>query len=211
MKLVDKGPRFSFVDWDGWEYPLATDEKVDAFLNLIVDKNATNKEETAFWFLLPQGVWSDNVLKFSTRRGTVVFDLKDRHIAVEPLDSDQEQEFNRIAAADAADTPWTTIQVAPYHGGQYALHCRMRTGGTEASARIELVDNKMGRRRILLEGLLPVNFLVHHLFPSPDGQLILACLIEASSNAAQIHVVQPDGKVLAKVDAGTGELKGPSR
>ncbi|MDP1799465.1 MAG: hypothetical protein Q8K78_18355, partial [Planctomycetaceae bacterium] len=66
-------------------------------------------------------------------------------------------------------------------------------------------------RRVLLEGTLPQILLVHHLMPAPDGQLILASLREARTKTSWIHVVQPDGKVLVKVDAGSAASGGLSR
>ncbi|MFO1004630.1 MAG: hypothetical protein U0929_01625 [Planctomycetaceae bacterium] len=211
MKLLDKGPQFFFVGWDGWEYPLSTDAEVDAFLNLLGDKNAASKPESKSWFFLPQGVWTKDVLRFATRRGTVAVDLKERRIVMEPLEQKQQREFEQISAADAADSPVATIQVVRFQGGQFALHCRQKNAGRANSARIDLVDNKLGRRRVLLEGVLPTNFTVHHLFPSPDGQLILACLIEASSNTSQIHVVRADGNVLASVDTGLVQTGGETQ
>ena len=130
---------------------------------------------------------------------------------MEPLEQQQQREFEQISAADAADSPVATIQVVRFQGGQFALHCRQKNAGPANSARIDLVDDKLGRRRVLLEGVLPTNFTVHHLFPSPDGQLILACLIEASSNTSQIHVVRADGNVLASVDTGLVQTGGETQ
>lgn len=115
-----------------------------------------------------------------------------------------------IDAADTADSPWLTIQAVPFGGDQYALHCRFTAGHPELPARVELVDRNVQRRRVLLDGMLPENFLVHHLFPSPDGKHILVCLGDELTKTSWIHVVQPDGKILAKVDAGafeTGEKR----
>jgi len=203
MKLHVKGPQFFFVGWDGWEYPLSTDSEVDALLKVLGDKQAASQQETKSLYLLPQGVWTGAVLRFPTRRGTVAIDVQSRRITMEPLDHQQQLEFDQITAADAADAPVTTIQVARFQGGRMALHCRQMNNKSPAnSARIDLVDNTLGRRRVLLEGVLPVNFTVHHLFPSPDGQYVLACLIEPSSNTSEIHVVRADGNVLARVEMG---------
>ena len=200
MKLADQGPKFFFVSWDGWEYPLALAEEVVAILNLIGDTNAPNETRTRTFFPLPQGVWKENVLKFPTRSGAIAIDLKNRKITLEALTAAQQQEFDQMAEADTADAPWTTIQVVPFQKGEYALHCRQKIGSS--SARVELVDNKARRRRVLLEGSLPENFLIHYLFPSPDGQLILVSLRDSQTKSSWIHVVQPDGKIQAKVDTG---------
>ncbi len=211
MKLADKGPKFFFVSWDGWEYPLALNEEVEALLNLMSDPKAGEETKTRTYFPLPQGVWTENALKFPTRSGTIAIDLKNRKITLGALTALQQREFDQITAADTADAPWTTIQMAPFRGSEYALHCRLKTGDGALPARIELVDTKVQRRRVLLEGTLPENFLVHHLIPSPDGQLILACLREARTKTSWIHVVQPDGTVQVKVDAGSVASGGPSR
>lgn len=175
MKLADRGPKFFFVSWDGWEYPLVLTEEVEVLLNLMSDPKAGEETKTRTYFPLPQGVWTENVLKFPTRSGMIAIDLKTRKITLETLTALQQREFDQITAADTADAPWATIQMAPFRGGEYALHCRLKTGDGSLSARVELVDTKVQRRRVLLEGTLPENFLVHHLIPSPDGQLILAC------------------------------------
>ncbi len=211
MKLADKGPKFFFVTWDGWEYPLALAEEVEALMNLMADPQAGDEKKMRTYFPLPQGIWTETILKFPTRAGTIAINLKTRQIALEPLAAVQQQEFDQIAAADTADAPWTTIQVAPFRGGDFSMHCRLKMGDSVLSARMELVDNKVQRRRVVLEGTLPENFLVHHLMPSPDGQLILACLREPRTKTSWIHVVQPDGKIQVKLDAGTAASGGLSR
>lgn len=154
------------------------------------------------FFPLPQGTWSDNLLKFAVRDGTVVVDPKSRKIAMQPLTERQRQEFEQITAADSADTPWKTIQVAPFQGDRLALHARVKNG----AARIDLVDLKETRRRVILEGVFPANVFIHHVFPSPDGKLILARLIDPVGKRTWIHVVNPDGNILTKVDQGPFDL-----
>lgn len=202
MKLREDQPEFLYVGWDGWEYPLSMSDEVAALVKLVADEPDNRQLKDDLWFPLPQGAWVSNNLLIPTRRGAVSFDLKNRLISLLPLSVSQQKEFDRIVTADASDPQWMTIQVAAFKGDQYSLHCRMKKGSSASTARIELVDSQLGRRRNLLEGALPDNFIVHHLFPSPDGQFILACLVEASSHTSQIHVVRADGSILATVNAG---------
>jgi hypothetical protein len=198
MKLADKGPQFSFVTWEGWEYPLALGEEVKALLNLAADTSTENDYKMRKFFPLPQGIWAGNVLKFTLRDGTVVIDPKARKITIEAVTEGQQQEFDQIDAADSADAPCTTIQTASFHDGPFSVQARMKTGGGQ----IELVDFKEGRRRVLLNGIFPVNFFTHHLFPSPDGRFILASLIDEAGKQTWIHVIKADGSLLTKVDQG---------
>lgn len=198
MKLADKGPQFSFVTWDGWEYPLALGDEIKALLNLAADTSTENDYKMRKFFPLPQGTWTGNVLKFTVRDGTVVIDPKARKITMEAVTEPQQQEFDQIDAADSADAPCTTIQTASFHDGRFSVHARMKTGG----GKIELVDLKEGRRRVLLTGIFPVNFFTHHLFPSPDGKFMLASLIDESGKQSWIHVIKADGSILTKVDQG---------
>lgn len=200
MKLADQWPpRFFFVGWDGWEYPLTYAEEI---LSSVAGLDASNQKVTPKGFTLPQGVWAGDVLSVPTCEGTIVIDLKNRKITCEPLTAVQKQGFDQIAAADLADSPWTTREVATFRGGEYALHCRTKQEDPMSPARVELVDNKAQRRRVLLEGQLPFDFLAHGMFPSPDGQRILVYLRDADAKSSWIHVVQPDGKIQAKVDTG---------
>lgn len=203
MKWLDKGPKFFFVSWDGWEYPLVSSEKVDTLLSLEKDPKAPGGKKMETYFPLPQGVWADSVLKFTTRHGTIAMDMKQRAITLMPLTAMQQRELDQIVAADISEAPWATLQTAPFQGGEFALHVRMKMGEASPSARIELVDSKAQRRRVLLEGQVLNYFLNHHLFPSPDGQLILACLRQERTKNDWIHIVQPDGTILANIDIGT--------
>ena len=216
MKLADEGPKFFFVSWDGWEYPLAlsdeaaellnlrkevqTETAVAALLNLKSDNSATDEKWIRSFFPLPQGSWTEDVLKFTLRAGTIVIDVKKRRIEKESLTPRQQQEFVEIAAADNADSGWSTIQTAAFREGDLALHCRQRASSLQA--RIDLVDNKAGRRRVLLEGTFPDNFMVHHMFPAPDGRHIVVSLLDATGKQAELHVIQQDGQIVGKVAAG---------
>lgn len=198
MKLADKGPRLFFVTWDGWEYPLALDEEIEALLILMADTKTDDSYKMQKLFPLPQGTWSNNVLKFSLRDGTVVIDPKSRRVSMQQLTERQQREFEHITAADSTDAPWRTIQAAAFQGDRFALHARLNKG----TARIDLVDFKEDRRRVVLEGTFPLNYFIHHLFPSPDGKLILASVIERPGTRTWIHVINADGTILTKVDQG---------
>ena len=198
MKLADTGPRLFFVTWDGWEYPLAMDEEIEALLILMADTKTDDSYKMQKFFPLPQGTWSNNVLKFSLRDGTVVIEPKSRKVSMQPLTERQQKEFEQIAAADSADAPWRTIQVAAFQGDRFSLHARMNMG----TARIDLVDSQEDRRRVILEGTFPIMYFIHHLFPSPDGKHILVSLIERPGPRTWIHVINSDGTILAKVDQG---------
>ena len=208
MKLADRGPRFYFVTWDGWEYPLAMDEETQVVINLMGDPRAPTEMKSQIYLPLPQGVWSGSVMKFTIRRGTIAIDVKNRKISLEPLTDSEKKRFEEIAAVDEADRPWTTIQVASFQDQQHELYCQQKMGDGALSARIVLVDKKVQRRRTLLDGFVPDNFIVHHLSPSPDGQLVLACLIDGNKTG-WIYVVKPDGEILTKLSTGivrTGEV-----
>lgn len=210
MKLADAGPKFYFVSWDGWEYPLAVSAEVEALLKLIGDSEAPQQKKLLVNFPVPQGVWSGSTLKFPTRSGMAEIDIKARKITLTQLPADVEKDFKEIADADAADAPWTTVQTAAFQGGDLELHFRMAFGAEDGAARVELVDKKLKRRRILIKGSCPENIFVHHLFPSPDRRRILACLKDAKTEGYCIHVVQSDGTVFAKLDTGRME-GGPKR
>lgn len=203
MKLADNGPKFFFVSWDGWEYPLTVTKDVEALLNTIGDPNTPQEKRMQTCFPLPQGVWTENSLKFATRSGVVSIDVKSRKITLESLPENVRKVFDQITSIDAADAPWITLQTAAFKSGELELHYRMKSGTGGGAARVELVDTKLQRRRILLEGVCPENFLTHHLFPAPNGQRILVCLKDARTKGFCIHVVQADGTVFAKLDTGT--------
>lgn len=210
MKLADDGPKFFFVGWDGWEYPLAVTAEVEAALKLVGDSEKSQQKKLLTCFPIPQGVWSGFTLKFPTRSGMVAMDVKARKITLDQLPADLQMDFDQIAAADSADAPWITLQTAAFQGGDLELHFRMKSGANDGAARVEQVDRKLQRRRVLIEGSCPENIMVHHLFPSPDGRRILACLKDPRAGSFCIHVVQADGTVFAKVDTGRME-GGPQR
>ncbi|MDB5348501.1 MAG: hypothetical protein JWP89_6878 [Schlesneria sp.] len=216
MKLADNGPKFVFVSWDGWEYPLAvSDEAAEsldlrkemqtgtafaAILNVKSTEGAVDEKWIRNCFPLPQGVWTDDVLRFTLRTGTIAIDIKKRRIEKEPLTPSQQQEFAAITTADDADSGWRTIQTAAFREGDFALHCRQRADSLQA--RVDLIDRKLARRRVLLEGTLPANFFVHHLFPAPDGRHILVSLLDATGKQAELHLIQSDGQITEKIEAG---------
>ncbi|SFJ51706.1 hypothetical protein [Planctomicrobium piriforme] len=205
MKLnKDNEPQFLFVDWDGWEYPLETDLENASRTFAQGNRDAEGVAKAEHCFPLPQGIWSGQVLRCPIPQGVIAFDLKARRIKNEPLTESQKKEFDQIFAYDAADRPWTTIQTSSFEQGRYALHCRLKMDDDARPARIELVDGQLQRRRVLLEGTVPEFFLVHHLFPSPDRRLILACLLV--DHRAWIHVIQSDGQIVAKVDCGPFQM-----
>lgn len=203
MKLAENGPRFFFVSWDGWEYPLTVTEEVEAFLKVLGDPQAPNEKRMQTCFPLPQAVWAQSVLKFPTRSGMLAIDVKERKITFENLPENLRRNFERITAADAADAPLITLQTAAFKNGETELHYRMKSGADGGAVRVELGDTKLQRRRLLLNGVCPENFLVHHLFPAPDGQRMLVCLIDPRTKGFCIHVVQADGTVFAKLDTGS--------
>jgi hypothetical protein len=216
MKLADNGPKFVFVNWDGWEYPLAlSDEAAEvldlrkemrtgtafaAILNVKSTEGAADEKWIRNCFPLPQGVWTDDILRFTLRTGTIAIDVKNRRIEKISLTPSQEREFAAITTADDADSRWRTIQTAAFREGDFALHCRQRADSLQA--RVDLVDQKLGRRRVLLEGMLPANFFVHHLFPAPDGRHVLVSLLDATGKQAELHLIQSDGQIAGKFEAG---------
>jgi hypothetical protein len=216
MKLADEGPKFFFVSWDGWEYPLMLSDEAAELLNLrkeaqtgtavaaLLNLKSNGAPVDEKWirncFPLPQGSWTEDLLRFTLRAGTIAIDVKNRRIEKEPLTQRQRQDFEAIANADNADTGWSTIQTAAFQQSDLSLHCRQKADSLQA--RIDLVDNKRGRRRVLLEGSFPVNFMVHHMFPSPDGRHILVSLMDATGKQAEIHVIQQDGQIVDKVVGG---------
>lgn len=203
MKLADNGPKFFFVSWDGWEYPLTITKDAETLLNVIGDPSTTQDKRMLTCFPLPQGIWTENVLTFNTRSGVVAIDVKSRKITLEPLPENVRKVLNQVASTDAVDKPWITLQTAAFKNGELELHYRMKSGTDGGAVRVELVDIKLQRRRQLLEGVVPDNFLAHHLFPAPNGQRILVCLKDPRTKGFCIHVVQADGTVFAKLDTGT--------
>lgn len=102
-----------------------------------------------------------------------------------------------------------TLQVARFSSGPYSLHFRQQRGKENYPARVELVDSRQRRRRVLVEALIAEESRCHYLHPSPDGKLILACLHDGYRQS--IHVIQSDGEILVKVDAGPCNQTGGKR
>jgi hypothetical protein len=169
-------------------------------LNVKSTEGAADEKWIRNCFPLPQGVWTDDILRFTLRTGTIAIDVKNRRIEKISLTPSQEREFAAITTADDADSRWRTIQTAAFREGDFALHCRQRADSLQA--RVDLVDQKLGRRRVLLEGMLPANFFVHHLFPAPDGRHVLVSLLDATGKQAELHLIQSDGQIAGKFEAG---------
>jgi hypothetical protein len=202
MKLTDDIPVFSFVDWEGWESPLALSNEVASLFKRLGNPQTPREHLFGLCFPLPQGSWEGPVLRFALQSGMIEVDVKSRRITLRPLPEPQRAEMEKIAAADMADACFT-LQTATFSKGDLSLHYRMLTADKASGrVRVDLLDQKQDRRRALLEGVAPENFLVHHLFPAPDGSRILVCLTEATTSSFHIHVVEADGKVSAKLDAG---------
>ncbi|MDB5385448.1 MAG: hypothetical protein JWM11_1094 [Planctomycetaceae bacterium] len=204
MKLSDNGPKFFVVTWDGWESSLEPTEDVLAELNLVVDKQLSDQERLRLFFPLPQGAWAGQVLKMQTSHGEVQFNLKQRVVRLVELDVTHRQRIDEIHAADKADAPWFTVQAAEFIGDQFVVVARQQLKDAVRLARIELIDRKGARKRVLLEGRMPESMLTHLLFPSPNRQIVLAHLLDATGQRSEIHVIRLDGQVLDKVD--TGEI-----
>jgi hypothetical protein len=202
MKLADNGPKFFVVTWDGWESPLEPTEEVLAELNLMVDKQLSDQERARLFFPLPHGVWAGQVLKMKTSRGEVQFDLKQRVVRLVELDATRRQLIDEIHAIDKADAPWFTVQAAEFNGDRFVVVVRQQLKDAIQLARIELLDRQEARKRVLLEGRMPESMLTHLLFPSPNRQIVLAHLLDATGKQSQIHVIQIDGQILDKVETG---------
>ena len=209
MKLSDDTPAFVFVDWDGWESPLTLSDEVAALFKGIGNPQTPREHLFGLCFPIPQGTWEGPVLRFALQAGVIVVDVKSRRITLQPLPEKQRTQMALITSADMADACFT-LQTATFAKSDLSLHYRMLAADKSSGrVRVDLVDGKLDRRRVLLEGLAPDNFLVHHLFPAPDGQRILVCLTDSKTASFHIHVVEADGKVSSKLEAGKFEVGGP--
>jgi catechol 2,3-dioxygenase-like lactoylglutathione lyase family enzyme len=210
MKLTDDTPAFVFVDWDGWESPLTLSDEVAALFKGIGNPQTPREHLFGLCFPIPQGTWDGPILRFALRAGVVMVDVKSRRITLQPVPENLRIDLEKITSADRADACFT-LQTAAFSKGDLSLHYRMLSADKAAGrVRVDLVDRKLDRRRMLIEGHALENFFVHHLFPAPDGQRILACLKDPQTASFTIHMIELDGTVSANLDAGkfdVGELK----
>lgn len=209
LKLTDDEPLLVTVTWDGWETPLELTSELRASLRTLAGEFSERRTALDVLYPLPQGTWSAKSLTFTTRSGIVTLDTGTHRGTLEPLSEQQQSELDQIFQADKADFPWMTLQVARFSSGPYSLHFRQQRGKENYPARVELVDSRQQRRRVLVEALIAEESLCHYLHPSPDGKLILACLHDGYRQS--IHVIQPDGEILVKVDAGPCNQTGGKR
>ncbi len=200
LKLTEDQPLLVTVTWDGWETPLELHPALNALLRTVAGAASERRTALDVLYPLPQGTWSGKTLTFATRAGVVQLDTGTHRGALVPLSEQQQTEFDQIVQADKDDFPWMTLQVAAFSSGPYRLHFRQQRGQENFPARVELVDSRQPRRRVLVEALIAEESLCHYLHPSPDGQLILACLHDGFRQS--LHVIQPEGEILVKVDAG---------
>ncbi|WP_437191538.1 hypothetical protein [Planctomicrobium sp. SH527] len=208
LKLMEDQPLLVTVTWDGWETPLVLTPELRASLRTLTGDGSEGRAALDPLYPLPQGSWSKKTLRFATRKGTVCLDTGTHRGTLEPLSEPQQAEYDQIIQADKADFPWMTLQVARFSSGPYSLHFRQQRGRENYPARVELVDSRQQRRRVLLEALIPEEPFCHYLHPSPDGKLILACSHDGYRQT--IHVIQPDGEILVKIDAGPVNQSGES-
>jgi len=200
LKLTDEQPILVTVTWDGWETPLELSPDLVTLFRKIAGEVSEHRTALDVLYPLSQGAWSGKSLRFATRLGTVCLDTGTQRGTLEPLSEPQQTEFEQIIQADKMDFPWMTLQIARFSSGPYSLHFRQQRGQENYPARVELVDSKQPRRRVLVEALIPEESLCHYLHPSPDGKFILACMHDGYRQT--IYVMQPDGEILVKVDAG---------
>jgi hypothetical protein len=209
LKLTDDEPLLVTVTWDGWETPLELTSELRAAFRTLASGVSERRTAVDVLYPLPQGIWSGKTLSFVTRAGIVNLDTGTHRGTLERLSEQQQSELDQMIQADKVDFPWMTLQVARFSSGPYSLHFRQQRGKENYPARVELVDSRQQRRRVLVEALIAEESLCHYLHPSPDGKLVLACLHDGYRQS--IHVIQPNGEILVKVDTGPCSQTGGKR